>query len=280
MSEPRRQAIRIDVNTEVGVLLPEQGRELRLFLVDISEHGALLRSPLKLPMNARVAFNWVGPSRERVAISGKVASARTNESRTIDYGILFTMPAGDRDRLARDLMELQRRRAFRAGGDASKRVHQAAAGGRDRRRAYRASLKFPVHARAKKEGRWHGVRAGAHDISIGGMLVELPGEHNDGTELQLTFTLPLHAVDRGGEETVSVEQTPFGPRRVKKTAPVKPFEQIDTKALIVHKKGAQAGIQLYGITFADFSPFLQEEIARFVHAYQVTQLRRSAAQGD
>jgi hypothetical protein len=66
----------------------------------------------------------------------------------------------------------QRRRAFRAGGDSSaKRGAERETGGRDRRRHYRASLRFPVHVRAKKEGRSTSVRAGAHDISTGGMLV-------------------------------------------------------------------------------------------------------------
>ncbi|MGH7659595.1 MAG: PilZ domain-containing protein [Vulcanimicrobiaceae bacterium] len=274
MSEPRRQAVRIEVNTEVAVLLPDLGRELRLLLVDISESGALLRTPFKLPANGRIAFNWVGPSRERIPVGGYVVSARpTDGARTVDYGVTFAMTPGDRERLVRELVEVQRRRAFHAGRESSK-------GGRERRRGYRAPLKFPVHARANKGGRWTGVRAGAHDISMGGMLIALPGEHDDGTELQVTFTLPLHAVDQGGEETVTVEQTPFGPRRVKKTAAIRPFEPIETNARIVHKRGVQAGTQLYGVTFGDFSEFLQEEIARFVHAYQVTQLRKSAAQGE
>lgn len=282
MSEPRRQTVRIDVNTDVTVRLLDLGRELRPLLVDISESGARLRTPFKLPQNTRVAFAWVGPSREPIPVTGQIVAAHAAQSsKVIDYGVVFTMPTAERDRLARDLAEVQRRRAFRAGSGSSsaKRAPERDAGARDRRRHYRAALRFPVHVRAKKEGRSLSVRAGAHDISTGGMLVALPGTYDDGTELQLTFTLPLSAVDQGGQEMVSVEQTPFGPRQVKKTAPVRPFEPIDGKALIVHKRGdAEAGAPLYGITFADFSPFLQEEIARFVHAYQVTQLRKGAAQ--
>jgi c-di-GMP-binding flagellar brake protein YcgR len=255
MSEVRRQTVRIDVNAEVTVRLLEQARELRLLLVDISESGARLRTPLKLPQNGRIAFAWVGPSRQPIAITGQVVAVHASQSKTFDYGVTFTMPPAERDRLVRDLAEVQRRRAFRTGGETR------SAGGRDRRRHYRAALRFPVHVRAKKEGRSLSVRADAHDISTSGMLVALPGDHDDGTELQLTFTLPISAVDQG--------------------APIRPFEPIDAKAHIVHKRGAaEAAASLYGITFADFSPFLQEEIARFVHAYQVTQLRKGAAQDN
>src|SRR5579875_2958740 len=111
MSEPRRKAVRIDVNTEVAVHLPDHGRELRLLLVDISESGARLRTPLKLPARARIAFSWVGPSRERIPIVGHVVAARMADAHTIDYGVDFAMPAGDRDRLARDLAEVRRSRA-------------------------------------------------------------------------------------------------------------------------------------------------------------------------
>ncbi|GEM_PF-2042672 len=238
MSEPRREAVRIDVNADIAVRLPDLRRELRPLLVDISENGARLRIPFRLPEHTRVAFTWLGPSKERISITGHVVAAHKTESRAIDYGIAFAMPAADRDRLARDLAEVQRRRVFRVGREGASKPDadlRPRTGGRDRRRHYRASLRFPVHVRAKKEGRSLSVRAGAHDISTGGMLVALPGSYDDGTELQVTFTLPLSAVAVGGEETVTVEQTPFGPRRVKKTAPVRPFEQIDAKAHIVHR---------------------------------------------
>ena len=274
MTQPRRQAVRIDVNAEIAVHLPDVRRDLQLMLVDISEAGARLQTPLKLPANARLAFTWVGPSRERISISGQIVAASPTSSRTIDYGMAFSMPAAERDKLARDLAELQRRRAFRTGKPAPETK------GRERRRHYRASLRFPIHVRAKKEGRAQSFRGDAHDISTGGMLAALPGSHDDGTELQITFTLPLGAVDLGGEEKVHVEQTPFGPRKVKKPAPVRAFEPIDAKARILHKRGDHSGASLYGITFDDFSPFLQEEIARFVHAHQLTQLRKGGAKGE
>ena len=109
------------------------------------------------------------------------------------------------------------------------------------------------------------------------MLVAIAGAYDEGTQLEVRFTLPLGAVDLGGEEREVTEQTPFGPRRVKKLSPVRPFDPIEAKATIVKKTGgARNGVPLYGVGFADLSPFLKEEIARFVHSFQVTQLRKNA----
>jgi c-di-GMP-binding flagellar brake protein YcgR len=281
--EPRRQAFRLDVNAELTVRLADLKRELRLLLVDISESGARFRAGVKLEPQTRVTFNWMGPSRQPIPINGHVVAVRMTDPRTAEYGIQFNMPVADRDRLARELAEVQRRRAYRPAAGEHPIAAAAAStepdlGGRAKRQGYRAALQLPVIARVNKEGRWTAARAEAQDISTGGMLLALPGAYEEGTDLQIVFTLPVGAVDLGGEEKEVVEQTPFGERRVKKVLPVRPFEQIDAKARIVKKTaGAKNGVPLYGVGFVELSPFLQEEIARFVHAFQVTQLRKAAA---
>lgn len=283
MPEPRRQAFRLDVNAELTVRLADLKRELRLLLVDISESGARFRAGVKLEPQTRVTFNWMGPSRQPIPINGHVVAVRMADPRTAEYGIQFKMPEADRDRLARELAEVQRRRAYRpTAGDHP--VADAVAnsetdlGGRAKRQGFRASLQFPVVARVNKEGRWTAARAEAQDISTGGMLLALPGAYEEGTELQVMFTMPVGAVDLGGEEKEVTEQTPFGVRRVKKVLPVRAFDPIETKARIVKKTGgAKNGVPLYGVGFVELTPFLQEEIARFVHAFQVTQLRKAAA---
>ncbi len=283
MPEPRRQAFRLDVNAELTVRLSDLKRELRLLLVDISESGARFRAGVKLAPQTRVTFNWMGPSRQPIAINGHVVAVRMTDPRTAEYGIQFNMPVADRDRLAHELAEVQRRRAYRpAAGEhplaEAAANNEADLGGRAKRQGYRAALQFAVVARINKDGRWSAARAEAQDISTGGMLLALPGSYEEGTELQLMFTLPLGAVDLGGEEKEVLEQTPFGERRVKKISPVRAFDPIEAKARIVKKTGgAKNGVPLYGVGFAELAPFLQEEIARFVHAFQVTQLRKAAA---
>jgi c-di-GMP-binding flagellar brake protein YcgR len=283
MPEPRRQAFRLDVNAELTVRLADLKRELKLLLVDISESGARFRAGVKLAPQTRVTFNWMGPSRQPIAINGHVVAVRMIDPRTAEYGIQFNMSVVDRDRLAHELAEVQRRRAYRPAAGEHPLAEAAAnnkadLGGRAKRQGYRAALQFAVVARINKDGRWSAARAEAQDISTGGMLLALPGSYEEGTELQLMFTLPLGAVDLGGEEKEVLEQTPFGERRVKKISPVRAFDPIEAKARIVKKtSGAKNGVPLYGVGFAELAPFLQEEIARFVHAFQVTQLRKAAA---
>lgn len=280
MAEPRRQAFRLDVNAEITVLLPDMRRELKLHLVDISESGARFRAAVKLAPQTRVTFNWMGPSRQPIAVNGNIVAVRMADAKTAEYGVQFTMAVADRDRLAHELAEVQRRRAYKAtdGAGVAPPVTDADIGGRAKRQGYRAALQFPIMIRANKEGRWLAVRGEVQDISTGGMMLAIAGAFEEGTELELAFTLPLGAVDMGGEEKEVEEQTPFGPRRVKQLAPVRAFERIETKAKIVKKTGgARNGVPTYGVGFTDLAPFLQEEIARFVHSFQLTQLRKAAA---
>jgi len=280
MTEPRRQAFRLDVNAEITVLLVDMKRELKLLLVDISETGARFRASVKLAPQTRLTFNWMGPSRQPIPINGLIVALRMADPKTAEYGVQFQMSPGDRDRLAHELAEVQRRRVYKSadGTVAHPQPPDQDLGGRAKRQGYRAALQFQITMRVSKEGRWLPVRGEAQDISTGGMLAAFPGDYEEGTELQMTFTLPLGAVDMGGEEREEVEQTPFGPRRVKKLSPVRPFDPIEAKAHIVKKTGgARNGVPLYGVGFDELSPFLKEEIARFVHSFQLTQLRKAAA---
>lgn len=282
MTETRRQAFRLEVNAEITVLLADMKRELKLHLVDISESGARFRASVKLAPQTRLTFNWMGPSRQPVPVNGHIVAVRMADARTAEYGVQFQMSPGDRDRLAHELAEVQRRRVYKSADGPAPGHPQGAPdpelGGRAKRQGYRAAVPLHISVRVNKDGRWLSVRGEAQDISSGGMLVAFPGDYADGTELQVSFTLPLGAVDMGGEEKEELEQTPFGPRRVKKLSPVRPFDPIDAKAHVVKKTGgAKNGVPLYGVGFDDLSPFLKEEIARFVHAFQLTQLRKAAA---
>lgn len=280
MTESRRQAFRLEVNAEITVLLVDMKRELKLLLVDISESGARFRAAVKLASQTKLTFNWMGPSRQPIPIHGLIVAIRMADPKTAEYGVQFQMSPGDRDRLAHELAEVQRRRVYKAADGTAANPHgpDPELGGKAKRQGYRAALQFKVSVRVNKDGRWIPVSGEAQDISTGGTLLAFPGDYEEGTELQMRFTLPLGAVDMGGEEKEEVEQTPFGPRRVKKLSPVRPFEPIEVKAHVVKKTGgARNGIPCYGVGFDDLSPFLKEEIARFVHSFQLTQLRKAAA---
>ncbi len=279
MSEVRRQAFRLDVNAEITVRLADLGRDMKLTLVDISDGGGRVRTNIKLPPHTRVSFAWMGPSRTPIPVNGHIVAVRMSDPKTAEYGIQFDMPEAAKDKLAHELAEVQRRKAYKPSDMPTHVIDDGDVGGRAKRQGYRAAVNFNVSAKVpNKDGRIIPVRAEALDLSIGGMMLAMPGEYEEGVEIEISFIMPLGAVDMGGEEKEVMEQTPFGERRVKKLIPVRPFDPISCKAKVVKKTGsARNGIPTFGVGFADLSAFLKEEIARFVHAHQLSQLRKAAA---
>ncbi|MBV8601190.1 MAG: PilZ domain-containing protein [Candidatus Eremiobacteraeota bacterium] len=280
MAEQKRQSYRLEVNAPITVVLNDLGRQLKPELVDISESGCRIRAGVKLPPQTRISFNWLGPSREPIAVHGRVVAARMTDAKTAEYGVQFEMPVAQRDHLARELAEIQRRKAYKPTDPVANapQPEDGELGGRAKRQAYRAGVSFPVSVKANKEGRWTIMSGEANDLSEGGLLLALPQELPDGTELEIAFNLPFGAVNMGGEEREVVEVGPFGERKTKQLVPVRPFDRIETKARIVKKVGgSRNGKPQFGVGFVELPAFVGEEIARYVHAYQLTQLRKAAA---
>lgn len=271
--EKQRQAFRVEINEPIVVSLEDAGRKMTVTLVDISEGGCRARTRLCIP-RSQVAFMWKGPTRE-IKVWGEMVGARITRSKATEFNVKFEMPQVEKDALVSELHEVQRRIAFKPPEPA---LHDTDKIGRAKRKAYRAPVKFPVMLKDKEKMR--DVAGMGGDLSVGGMLLIIPESMVEGAEIVLEFTLPLEAVDLGGEQREVTEQTPFGPRKVKKLVPVRPFEQVTTKAKIVKRLGAMPEGTAYGVQFLALAAFTSEEVARFVHAFQLTQVRRVAAAAD
>ena len=273
-SEKQRQAFRLDVNSQIQINLDElEERPINVTLVDLSEGGCRIRTRLCLP-HSWVTMTWTGPSKQPLKLYGSMVGAKITETKTAEFGVRFEMPQNEKDKLAAELHEIQRRAAFKPAE--TKAQQEEASGGRAKRKAYRAPVKFPVGIQINIKGRIVDVVGMANDLSIGGILLISPETIAEGSEVGLNFTLPVEAVDLGGEQREVVERGPFGERKAKKLVPVRAFEPVDCKAKIIKRVGASPEGTAYGTCFSDLSAFMREEIARFVHAYQLTQLRRSA----
>jgi hypothetical protein len=145
------------------------------------------------------------------------------------------------------------------------------------RKAYRTVVQFPVTVQVKKNAQtWIPLRGEARDLSIGGMMLALPEEFEKGTELEVAFHLPFDHEAHDANNKVVVEVTPFGERRRNTSTPVRPFEQIQTRARIIKVLGnARNGQPLFGVRFVGLSGLLEDEVARWIHAHQLIQLRKS-----
>ena len=269
-AEKHREAFRLEMNEPVVVNLPDAGRKMSVTLVDLSEGGCKVRTRLCIP-HSLIEFTWKGPTRE-IKVYGEMVGARITPRKDTDFNIKFDMPQNEKDALVSELVEIQRRVAYKAP-EATKAPDTDKVG-RAKRKAYRAPIKFPVVYKDTEKMR--DVAGICADLSIGGMLLILPESLNEGIEITLEFILPLESVDLGGEQREVVEQTPFGPRKVKKMVPVKPFEPVTTKAKITKRLGGMPEGTAYGVSFVSLPAFTAEEIARFVHAFQLTQVRKVA----
>lgn len=275
MSEKQRSAFRLDVNSVIQIQLESLGRTMNATLVDLSEGGCRLRTPLCLP-NSTIAFMWTGPAQEPMRLWGAMVATRITDYKETEFGVRFEMTQVEKDRLVNELHEIQRRIAFKPAEMEAQL--DANALGRAKRKSYRAPVRFPVTIKLK--GKANELAGSAQDLSIGGLLLVSPEKLEEGSEADVQFTMPVEAVDLGGDQRDVVERTPFGERKSKTLVPVRPFEPVSAKIKVIKRAGATSGGTAYGTSFMDLAPFTGEEIARFVHAYQLTQLRRAAAAAD
>jgi len=248
-----------------------------MFLVDLSENRARFRTGVVLPPQAGLTFKWMGPSRDTLVVHGHVADTRMIDKRTAEYDIDFTMTDKVRDRLGFELNEVHRRRRDRVMNATAEMIGDFAFERVADRKAYRTVVQFPVTVQVKKNAQtWVPVRGEARDLSIGGMMLALPDEYEKGTELELSFILPFDHETYSASNKTIIEITPFGERR-RSTAPqVRPFEQIQTRGRIIKVLGnARNGQPLYGVRFVGLSGLLEDEVARWIHAHQLAQLRKN-----
>lgn len=249
-------------------------KHAKVTLVDMSENGARLRATVLLPPEAGLSFRWMGPSRDPVLVHGHVAAVRMIDKKTGEYDVNFNMPDITRERLAKELLEVQRRKLFRAA-EAMPVLDDFDFARLTDRKAYRVVVQFPVVVQAKKNGAWVPLKGEARDLSIGGMLLQLPSAFEKGTELEISFPLPSHAIDMGQPKQTKevVEITPFGERRVRKTIGARAYEQIHAQARVVKLMGnSRSGQPLFGVNFVGMPAILKEEIARWIHTQQLQQL--------
>lgn len=244
--------------------------------MDISDAQARIRANVVLAPDSAVSFRWMGPSRTSIVVHGHVADSRMIDKRTAEYTIELNMPSRTRDVLAHELLEMQRRKEVKAAEPLRLVEDDEELGGVTRRKAYRALVQFPVTVRAWKRGRWMTFEGEARDLSVGGMMLLLPEDVEEGADLELIFTLPSGGNVPDRQTTEVIEITPFGERRVKKAAPVRRQDEIKTRARVLKQLGnARSGAPLFGVGFVELPGYYNESLARWIHGHQLSQLRKT-----
>lgn len=267
-----RQSIELPIAVTVGKL----PAPVYATLMNISETGCRLRSLILIERDRSVEFELQRPGRSPLHLNGTIlARSQPEVGGGYEYGIEFQhVNANERDALARELLDIQRREA-KARAEAREGDHggHGAGAAAQRRTSVRTSASFPIRYRVQDR---IFVVAEASDISTGGLRLTCGETLPIGSELELQFTLPSAVLDVYPKATERTEISPFGPRRVRLPDNRRPFEEMILRARVVGRLEPQHGRELYGIQFIDIDGYQREEVARFTHAAQLLKLRTTA----
>jgi len=131
-----------------------------------------------------------------------------------------------------------------------------------------------LYALRDRAGRRH---ARANDLSAGGLRISTDEDLIKGSILDLDFRLPDEFLSELTIDKEVFEQTPFGLRSesVKTTPP--PFEPMRVSAVVLSTFYIPATKQLaHGTKFVDVDDGTREELTRFIHLWQLHQIRLRA----
>jgi len=241
-------------------------------LVNISETGCRVRSLILIDRHRAVEFQLRRQASAPLPLRGTVMSRATPSGGGggYEYGISFNgTPQSERDALAHEILELQRREAASRAQLRHAEVKPVIEPSAQRRRSVRTLFSFPVRYRFGKTS----SPAEANDISAGGLRLICREDVPLGTEVEIRFTLPNAVLGIFPPSEERTEITPFGPRKIRLPDNRRPFAEMLLRGRVVSRFAPLRGREVYGVQFIDIDGYHREEIARFTHAVQLQKLR-------
>jgi hypothetical protein len=145
----------------------------------------------------------------------------------------------------------------------------------EQRQAYRAPVEFPVVYVV--EGRSGARTAVATDLSAASLRLIGDEDLGEETMVDLRFTLPNDLVHDVHVEKEIVETTARGRTQKKVMVPPEPFAEMTVRAKVVNAFLRVRRRKLaHGLQFVDLAEQTAEELQRFIHVWQIRQLRERA----
>lgn len=243
-------------------------------LLNISETGCRVRSLILLDRKRTIQFELKLPGRNSIALKGRiVARSSPSNGAGFEYGLSFDeLSNAQRDVLAREVVEIQRREAANRAG-ARDRAATAAPSSppvKQRRRSVRTLVSFPVRYRLASRS---SVAAQACDISAGGLRLLCAELLAPGARVEVRFRLPSDVLEIYALAEDRVEISPFGDQRNVRVPNLRrPFDEMVAEGKVVSRFRPARGRDVYGIQFIDLDGYQREEIARFTHATQLAKI--------
>lgn len=244
-------------------------------LMEITAHGAKIRSLVLMERGTEVEFDLGIGSGTPLTIGGRIEARRNAPSGArFEYHLVFSnMAESQVDMLARHVRELEVRAA--AARSIQKAIDAMPTTDRERRGSYRALTAFPVYFRNNdlKDADWSEGRVG--DISSTGIRMNCGQLIPIGTLMDLRLTLPSSVLGVYPEETVALDVSKGAPRRVGRADMRRPFEEMAVRGRVVTRFQPVRDREVYGVAFLEIDGYMREEIARFTHAVQLSKIRSS-----
>ena len=244
-------------------------------LVDISATGCQFSSPTKINPGAAIRFDLPHEGHPTLKLVGTIKSTRLNKKENIfRSGVRFEYEKeADKDALYRFIVEQQRHVIGSVRALAQKRrmdMRWRLFG--FRRKKIKARVDFRIRYRFAiqymlGDGHKQKKKGFAVDIGAGGMRVAAESVLNKEFPIFVHFTLPKEVLDVFAGPTSGAD-----PARV---ARLRPFKPITVGAKILPGVKESHGLFLHSVEFIDPKGPMIEEIERFIHAGQLSGIRRS-----
>ena len=144
-----------------------------------------------------------------------------------------------------------------------------------KRQSYRASIEFPIVYVV--DGREGTRTASANDLSVGGLRLLGDEDFTKETIIDFRFTLPTAEVANVFIEKEITERTVFGEQKRRVKTPPTPFEALEIAGkIVIAFYNLRTQRFAHGVRFLNLTKRTEDEIQRFIHLYQLKQLRERA----
>jgi c-di-GMP-binding flagellar brake protein YcgR len=144
-----------------------------------------------------------------------------------------------------------------------------------KRQSYRATIEFPIVYIV--DGREGTRTASANDLSVGGLRLLGDEDFTKETVIDFRFTLPTSEVANVFIEKEVTERTAFGERKRRVKQPPTPFEPLDIAGkIVIAFYNLETQRFAHGVRFLHLPQRTEDEIQRFIHLWQLKQLRERA----
>jgi len=161
---------------------------------------------------------------------------------------------------------------FRKTGD---EIGARTPGSNQKRQSYRASIEFPVVYIVN--GRTGMRAASANDLSVGGLRLLGDEDFTKETIIDFRFTLPTAEVAAVYVEKEVTERTPLGARTRRVKVPPTAFTPLEISGkIVIAFYNTRTQRFAHGVRFLGITQRTEDEIQRFIHLYQLKQLRERA----